>query len=75
MRLLKVVLAVVVTAVALLFSAVVAVGLLVTGLLAYVYLRFRRKPGRPAPAAGTASSSAVIDVTATEVPATRLERQ
>lgn len=75
MRLLKVVLAGVVTAVALLFSVVVAFGLLVTGLLAYLYLRLRRKPSRTAAAAGAAPSSAVIDVTATEVPEARLERR
>lgn len=75
MRLLKVVLAVVVTGVALLFSVVVAIGLLVTGLLAYIYLRLRRKSSDPVAAGGTAPSSAVIDVTATEVPATRVERR
>jgi hypothetical protein len=72
MRLLKVAIAGLVTAVAMFFSLLFAVGVAIIGVIAYCFLRLR---GRPAsvrfPAAGRpkrAAASDVIDVTATEVP-------
>jgi len=80
MRMLKVVLAGLVTAVAMAFSVVVALGVALIGAIAYLYLRLRGKPvqgrvgGTPGAAAPTARSGEVIDVTATEVEVTRIER-
>ncbi len=79
MRFLKIAIAGIVTAIAMLFSLLFAAGVAVIGVLVYLYLRLRGRPAsvrfgtslrpsRPAPAGD------VIDVTATEVPSQRLER-
>jgi hypothetical protein len=79
MRFLKIAIAGLVTAIAMLFSLLFAVGVAVIGVLAYLYLRLRGRPAnvrfgtstKPPP---VAAAGDVIDVTATEVPAQRLER-
>jgi hypothetical protein len=76
MRLLKVAIAGLVTAVAMFFSLLFAVGVAFIGVIAYCFLRLRGRPAsvrfssphRPKPAA----AADVIDVTATEVPADKL---
>lgn len=80
MRMLKVVLAGLVTAIAMIFSLVVALGVALIGAIAYLYLRVRRKPvrgrvdGAPGATAPAARAGEVIDVTATEVEVSRIER-
>ncbi|MBI5689498.1 MAG: hypothetical protein HZC55_05325 [Verrucomicrobia bacterium] len=77
MRLLKIVLAGLVTAVAMAASLLFALGVAIIGLLVYGYLRLRGKPasvrfGRN-PAPPPPAQGEVIDIKATEVPARRLD--
>jgi hypothetical protein len=81
MRLLKVAIAGVITALAMFFSLLVAIGVALIGVIVFLFLRLR---GRPASVrfqtsmgrkpAASPSAGDVIEVTATEVPSHRLDR-
>lgn len=79
MRILKIALAAVVTVLAMMFSLVVALGVALVGLLAYLYLRLRRPPAadplrHPSRPASPAAGPDVIEVSATEVREPRLDK-
>ena len=80
MRILKIAVAGLLTALAMLVSLMVALGVAIVGLMAYLYLRLRGRsfPGpfqRPSTSPRSPpTGSDVIDVTATEVRTDRQER-